>query len=146
MTQVNRSALVLHTAEQMFDLVNDVRNYPDFLPWCASTAVVSETEQELVATLYLSKGGLKYHFTTRNMLDRPRKMEIGLVEGPFSSFKGTWTFTPLSEEASKVELQMDFEFKGKLAGLAMSKVFNSVATALVDAFVMRADTVYGQGV
>jgi ribosome-associated toxin RatA of RatAB toxin-antitoxin module len=71
-------------------------------------------------------------------------MEITLVEGPFSSFRGKWTFTPLSEDASKVELQMDFEFKGKLTGLAMSKVFNSVATTLVDAFVMRADTVLGQ--
>jgi len=146
MTQVNRSALVLHTAEQMFDLVNDVRNYPDFLPWCSSTSVVSESQGELVATLHLAKGGLKYSFTTRNILHRPEAMEITLVEGPFSSFRGAWSFTPLSEEASKVELQMDFEFKGKLTGLAMSKVFNSVATTLVDAFVMRADAVYGQEV
>lgn len=144
MTQVNRSALVLHTAEQMFDLVNDVRKYPVFLPWCASTEVVSESPEELVATLNLAKGGLKYSFTTRNRLQRPNTMDITLVEGPFSSFKGRWTFTPLSEEASKVELQMDFEFKGKLTGLAMSKVFNSVATTLVDAFVTRADAIYGQ--
>ena len=144
MTQVNRSALVLHTAEQMFDLVNDVRKYPVFLPWCASTEVVSESPEELVATLNLAKGGLKYSFTTRNRLRRPNTMDITLVEGPFSSFKGRWTFTPLSEEASKVELQMDFEFKGKLTGLAMSKVFNSVATTLVDAFVTRADAIYGQ--
>lgn len=144
MTQVNRSALVLHTAEQMFDLVNDVRNYPVFLPWCASTEVVSESPEELVATLNLAKGGLKYSFTTRNRLQRPNVMDITLVEGPFSSFRGRWTFTALNEEASKVELQMDFEFKGKLTGLAMSKVFNSVATTLVDAFVLRADAVYGQ--
>lgn len=144
MTQVNRSALVLHTAEQMFDLVNDVRKYPVFLPWCGSTEVVSESPEELVATLNLAKGGLKYSFTTRNRLRRPNTMDITLVEGPFSSFKGRWTFTPLSEEASKVELQMDFEFKGKLTGLAMSKVFNSVATTLVDAFVTRADAIYGQ--
>jgi len=144
MTQVNRSALVLHTAEQMFDLVNDVRKYPVFLPWCASTEVVSESPEELVATLNLAKGGLKYSFTTRNRLRRPNTMDITLVEGPFSSFKGRWMFTPLSEEASKVELQMDFEFKGKLTRLAMSKVFNSVATTLVDAFVTRADAIYGQ--
>lgn len=143
MTQVNRSALVLHTAEQMFDLVNDVRSYPNFLPWCASTEVVSECDEELVATLHLAKGGLKYSFTTRNHLHRPGKMDIALVEGPFSSMHGIWVFTPLSEEASKVELTMEFEFKGKLTGLAMSKVFNSVATTLVDAFVSRADQVYG---
>jgi ribosome-associated toxin RatA of RatAB toxin-antitoxin module len=71
-------------------------------------------------------------------------MAITLVEGPFSHFAGKWSFTPLSDEASKVELQMEFEFKGRLAGLAMSKVFNSVATTLVDAFVSRADALYGQ--
>lgn len=143
MTQVNRSALVLHTAEQMFDLVNDVRTYPQFLPWCASTEVISEREDELVATLNLSKGGLKYSFTTRNRLQRPGRMEIALVEGPFSALRGIWVFTPLSDEACKVELTMDFEFKGKLTGMAMSKVFNSVATTMVDAFVSRADQVYG---
>lgn len=143
MTQVNRSALVLHTAEQMFDLVNDVRTYPQFLPWCASTEVISEREDELVATLNLSKGGLKYSFTTRNRLQRPGRMEIALVEGPFSALCGIWVFTPLSDEACKVELTMDFEFKGKLTGMAMSKVFSSVATTMVDAFVSRADQVYG---
>lgn len=143
MTQINRSALVLHTAEQMFDLVNDVQRYPEFLPWCASTELISETEQELVATLHLAKSGLKYSFTTRNQLQRPRRMEIGLVKGPFSNLTGIWTFTPLSDEASKVELHMTFEFSGKLTGMAMSKVFNSVATTLVDAFVSRADKIYG---
>ncbi len=97
-----------------------------------------------MATLHLAKGGLKYSFTTRNLLQRPRSMAITLVEGPFSHFAGKWSFTPLSDEASKVELQMEFEFKGRLAGLAMSKVFNSVATTLVDAFVSRADALYGQ--
>lgn len=143
MAQVNRSALVLHTAEQMFDLVNDVDRYPEFLPWCASTEKISETDEELVATLHLAKGGLKYSFTTRNQLHRPDRMEIGLVKGPFQALTGVWTFTRLSDEACKVELNMSFEFSGKLTGLAMSKVFNSVATTLVDAFVNRADKIYG---
>ncbi len=143
MAQVNRSALVLHTAEEMFDLVHDVRRYPEFLPWCAATEVISETADTLEATLHLAKGGLKYSFTTRNRLERPGRMEIALVRGPFKSLTGVWTFTPLSEEASKVELNMHFEFSGKLTGVAMGKVFNSVATTLVDAFVNRADQIYG---
>lgn len=143
MTQVNRSALVLHTAQEMFDLIKDVRRYPQFLPWCAGTEVIRETEDTLEATLHLAKGGLKYSFTTRNRLDRPGRMELALVKGPFKSLTGVWTFTPLSDEASKVELNMHFEFSGKLTGMAMSKVFNSVATTLVDAFVSRADEIYG---
>lgn len=143
MAEINRSALVLHTAEQMFHLVNDVRRYPDFLPWCSATEVVSESDDELVATLHLAKGGLKYSFTTCNRLQPHTRMEIGLVKGPFKSLTGIWTFTPLSDEASKVELNMRFEFSGKLTGVAMSKVFSAVATTLVDAFVARADQIYG---
>ncbi len=142
MTQVDRSALVLHTAEEMFDLINDVERYPEFLPWCAKTEVVSRTDKELVATLFLSKGGLNYSFTTRNQLTRPTRMTLVLEEGPFSNLEGVWDFKVLSDEASKVSLNLNFEFSGKIASFAMSKVFNQVATTLVDAFVERADQVY----
>lgn len=142
MAQVDRSALVLHTAEQMFDLINDVERYPEFLPWCSRTEVVSRSESELVATLYLSKAGLKYSFTTRNQLTRPTQMTLELEEGPFSTLTGVWDFKVLSDEACKVSLNLHFEFSGKIASLAMSKVFNQVATTLVDAFVTRADEIY----
>lgn len=142
MTQVDRSALVLHTAQEMFDLINDVERYPEFLPWCARTEIISRTDDELVATLYLSKGGLKYSFTTRNTLNRPVSMTLELEEGPFSRLSGVWDFKPLSDEASKVSLSLQFEFSGKIASMAMSKVFNQVATTMVDAFVARADQVY----
>ncbi len=142
MSQVDRSALVLHSAEQMFDLVNDVESYPQFLPWCAAAKVVSRSEDELVATLYLAKGGLKYSFTTRNRLTRPLEMTMELVEGPFSVLSGVWTFKALSDEACKVSLDLRFDFSSKLTGMAMSKVFNQVAATMVDAFVSRADKIY----
>lgn len=142
MTQVDRSALVLHTAEQMFDLVNDVEQYPAFLPWCSGVEVISRSDDELVATLHVSKGGLKYSFTTRNRLTRPSEMTMELVDGPFSSLAGVWGFTALSDEASKVELSLSFDFSGKLSALAMGKVFNQVATTMVEAFVQRAEKIY----
>lgn len=142
MAQVDRSALVLHTAEQMFDLINDVERYPEFLPWCAKTEVVSRSDDAVVATLYLAKAGLKYSFTTRNQLKRPVQMTLELVEGPFSSLVGVWEFKVLSDEACKVSLNLQFEFSGKIAAMAMGKVFNQVATTLVDAFVSRADEIY----
>jgi len=142
MTQVDRSALVLHTAEQMFDLVNDVANYPEFLPWCSGSTIIESTPEVMQASLYVAKAGLKYSFTTRNALQRPGEIRMELVEGPFSSLSGVWTFTPLSEEASKVGLSLQFDFSGKLASMAMSKVFNQMAATMVDAFVSRADQVY----
>ncbi|WP_296057315.1 type II toxin-antitoxin system RatA family toxin [uncultured Amphritea sp.] len=143
MTQVDRSALVLHTAEQMFDLVNDVESYPQFLPWCSGTTLIESTDETMQASLRVAKAGLKYSFTTRNELKRPGMIRIELVEGPFSSLSGLWTFKPLSDEACKVSLSLQFDFSGKLASLAMSKVFNQMATTMVDAFVNRADQVYG---
>ena len=143
MTEVNRSALVLHSAQQMFNIVNDVVAYPEFLPWCAATDLIYENEEEMQATLHLAKAGLKYSFTTHNRLLRPNRIDIDLVEGPFSRLSGVWTFEPLNEEACKVSLNLGFDFSGKLTGLAMGKVFNQVATSLVDAFVQRADKLYG---
>jgi len=143
MTQVDRSALVLHTAEQMFDLVNDVESYPQFLPWCSGTTLIESTDETMQASLKVAKAGLKYSFTTRNELKRPEMIRIELVEGPFSSLSGLWTFKPLSDEACKVSLSMQFDFSGKLTSLAMSKVFNQMAATMVDAFVNRADQVYG---
>lgn len=103
---------------------------------------VSRSDDAVVATLYLAKAGLKYSFTTRNQLKRPVQMTLELVEGPFSSLVGVWDFKVLSDEACKVSLNLQFEFSGKIAAMAMGKVFNQVATTLVDAFVSRADEIY----
>ncbi|WP_290697936.1 type II toxin-antitoxin system RatA family toxin [Amphritea sp.] len=142
MTQVDRSALVLHTAEQMFDLVNDVESYPQFLPWCSGTTLIESTDTTMQASLMVAKAGLKYSFTTRNEHERPGKIRIELVEGPFSSLSGVWLFQPLSDEACKVSLSLQFDFSGKLTSLAMGKVFNQMAVTMVDAFVSRADQIY----
>ncbi|MFT6916289.1 MAG: ribosome-associated toxin RatA of RatAB toxin-antitoxin module [Motiliproteus sp.] len=143
MTDVDRSALVLHSARQMFDLVNDVLDYPSFLPWCASAEIVEQTPEQMVARLGVSKGGFKYSFVTRNCIEAPESIVIELVEGPFSSLAGSWHFTPLSEEACKVSLNLSFGFKGKLTGLAMGKVFNQIAVAMMGAFCEEADKRYG---
>lgn len=143
MTEIHKSALVLHTADKMFDLINDVGRYPDFVPWCSKTQVITESEDEIQATLHVAKAGLHYSFTTRNRKKRPVYMDMELVEGPFSNFSAVWNITPLSDDACKVEFVMRYDFAGKLASLAMNKVFASVATTMVDIFVERADKLYG---
>lgn len=143
MTKVNKSALVLHSAEQMYELVNNVRHYPSFLPWCSGTAVIEESETELKARLDVSKAGFKYSFTTHNQMQAPERIDIALVEGPFKTFKGYWTFKKLNDEACKVTLDLDFDFTGKIASIAMGKVFNQIAVAMVDAFCQQADIQYG---
>jgi len=142
MTSITRSALVMFTAEQMFDLVNDVESYPEFLPGCAATELLSKTDEELQATLTISKAGVNQSFTTKNLLTYPYRMEMTLVDGPFSRFVGVWHFDRLSDEACKVSLDMDFEVTNKLAGIALGAVFKQVAGSMVDAFVNRANKIY----
>lgn len=142
MTRISRSALVLHTAEQMFDLVNDVRRYPEFLQGCESTHVIDESEDFIEARLTLAKAGFEQSFTTRNELSRPEAMKISLVEGPFSKFTGTWHFQKLSDEACKVTLELEFEMASRIAGAAMGALFKQVAGMMVDAFVKRAKEIY----
>ncbi len=143
MARVDRSALVLHTAEQMYQLVNDVPSYSSFLPWCSGSRIIRESDEEMVAQVDVSKAGFKYSFTTCNRLKSPEKIQMELVDGPFRKFSGSWTFTRLSEEACKVSLKLDFDFTGKLANIAMGKVFNQIAVAMVDAFCRQADKKFG---
>lgn len=143
MTSINRSALVEYSAEQMFDLVNDVEAYPKFMQGCSSARVLSQTEDELVGELCLGKAGISQRFTTRNQLKRPSLISMSLVEGNFSSFKAQWQFDALAENACKVSFTMEFEFKSGLVDFAAGKLFSATANSLVDAIVERAKQVYG---
>ena len=143
MTRIDRSALVNFSAEQMFDLVNDIESYPHFMQGCTAARIVSVSQEELVGELTLSKAGIKQTLTTRNTLVPGRQMNMELLEGAFTAFSATWRFNPLTESACKVSLQMEFEFAGGLMNFAMEKLFSSSANSLVDALVQRAHHVYG---
>ncbi|MCC2615313.1 SRPBCC family protein [Aestuariibacter halophilus] len=142
MPQINRHALVAFSAESMFDLVNDVNAYPEFLPGCTETRILHQDEDRMEASMLVSKAGVRQWFTTRNALSRPQRIEMQLVEGPFTHLRGGWTFTALAEDACKIELQLDFAFSSKLAELAFGKVFKTLAANMVNAFTQRAKEVY----
>ncbi len=143
MTHIERSALVMHSAQRMFDLVNDVKRYPEFLPWCIDAHIQSESDTNLVAGLTIKKGGIKQSFTTRNEKQSPDWMSMELVDGPFKKLNGLFKFQPLSDEACKVVFQLDFEVAGKILGLTLTPVFKQASNTMVDAFVKRADELYG---
>ena len=138
MTLIERSALLPHSAEQIFDLVADIERYPEFLEGCVCAHILERTEQSVTATLRLSKGGITHGFTTQNTLNRPERMELKLIEGPFETFSGHWVFRPLGEGACKASLRLQFELGSDLASVAIRKLFDSVALDLVDAVVRRA--------
>jgi len=144
MRKVRRSALVQHSAGDMFSLVDDVESYPLFLPWCKS-AVVHLREPDLVeATLDLQRAELSKQFRTRNVATGKETIDMSLVDGPFRHLEGRWTFTQLGESGSKVELNLDFEFSSSMIDLLLGPFFEEVCNSLVDAFTRRADDVFGK--
>ena len=143
MNKVQRSALVMHSDQSMFDLVNDVASYPLFMDGCQGAEVFEQSDQAMVARLDLKKAGVKTSFMTRNALSAPTSIEMNLEDGPFKRLRGVWTFKALSAEACKVSLDLEFEFNSMALGMAASRLFSSMANDLVDSLCRRADQVYG---
>ena len=140
--KIHRSALVLHSAECMFSLVNDVQRYPEFLPWCASSSILDQGGDFMVARLDVSKGAVRQSFTTRNEFIDQATISMSLVDGPFSRLSGQWRFLHLDKDASKVELHLEFDLKKSLSKVAFGPIFNQAANSMVDAFCGRADALF----
>ena len=143
MPVIARSALVPFAAEQLYELVNDVERYPDFLPWCAGVEVQARSAAEVVASLDVRRAGIRHRVTTRNRLAPPQRVVLELVQGPFEHFHGEWRFDALAADACKVTLTLDFEYAGRLIRMAFGPLFNRAADTMVDAFCARAGVVYG---
>jgi ribosome-associated toxin RatA of RatAB toxin-antitoxin module len=143
MREVKRSALVPFTAAQMFALVEDIERYPDFVPWVTRAELVSRTDNEVVGRLEMHRSGLRERFTTRNILAPPRQITLMLVEGPFRTLEGHWTFDPIADRGTKVGLNVRFEFANPMLAMLLSRSFEKNCGELVDAFIARARAVYG---
>ncbi|MDG0968558.1 MAG: type II toxin-antitoxin system RatA family toxin [Porticoccaceae bacterium] len=143
MATVKRSALVMHSDQAMYDLVNDVTGYPSFMDGCHNVQIFEHTATTMLARLDLKKAGVKLSLLTRNHLQGPRHINMTLEDGPFKMFRGDWTFTPLTDSACKVELDLEFEFTSRSLSFAASSLFSGVANNLVDSLCKRADIVYG---
>jgi ribosome-associated toxin RatA of RatAB toxin-antitoxin module len=141
---VTKSVLVGYSAEQMFELVDAVEAYPLFLPWCSGAEVAYRDATRTRATIHVNYHGAKQSFTTENTKDAPRTMAVKLVEGPFRILDGEWRFLPLSESACKIDFRLHYEFASKLLEKLVGPVFTYMATTMVDAFVKRADKLYGR--
>ncbi len=142
MPKIIRSALVEYSARQMYQLVNDVLSYPQFLPGCIGSRLISCSDTELIATIDVAKIGIQKSFTTHNYMIPDKQIILTLVEGPFQSLDGRWLFTAMSKETCKVDFEFSFEFKNALFALALKPMFSEFANTMVDAFQQRAKQLY----
>jgi len=143
MPTINRSALVMYSVEQMFKLINDVLAYPSFLPDCSDSKIINKDGDSITAALLVSKAGFKKWFTTKNTLISNEEIQLMLVDGPFKQLQGSWQLTPLSEDACKVSLSLEYEFSNKVFDIAFGRAFNHLTNNMVQAFTQRAKDVYG---
>ena len=142
--EIRKSVVVAHSASDMFCLVNDVESYPQFLPWCSSARVLDRDDTTMLASLDMAMAGLHKRVTTRNLLEPHRRVELRLVEGPFSRFHAVWTFDELAQAQTRVGFHLSYALAGRLLGAALGAVLGVVADGLVDAFCRRADVLHGR--
>jgi ribosome-associated toxin RatA of RatAB toxin-antitoxin module len=143
MALVEKSVLVEYSAEQMYGLVSDVQRYPDFLPWCAGAHVETREDGVVCASLSIDYHGIKQSFKTENRSSPAQRIEIRLVSGPFRELDGQWSFTALAPQACKIEFRLHYEFSNRLLEKLVGPVFKHIANSLLDAFLRRAQQLYG---
>ncbi len=142
MARVEKSVLVAHPPERMFELVDRIEDYPAFLPWCGGSALNLRNAEQTVATIHIAYLGIHQSFTTENTKTYPHTMRIKLREGPFSELEGDWAFIPLGPNACKIEFRLHYVFASRVLETLLAPVFNHITSTFVDAFVRRADEVY----
>jgi ribosome-associated toxin RatA of RatAB toxin-antitoxin module len=142
MNKVEKTVLVMHSAEQMFALVDAVEDYPKFLPWCGGADLLERTETSTSATLHINYHGIKQSFATKNSKIKPDFMEIKLQNGPFKHLEGEWRFIALTPAACKIEFKLNYVFANLILEKMIAPVFSHIANTFVDGFVTRADKIY----
>jgi len=143
MRQIHKNALIRCSAQQMFELVDDIESYPEFLPWCGSSRVLKREGNIVEAELEVARGTFHQVFATRNLVVPGEEIRMTLLRGPFSYLEGAWRFQPLREDACKISLDLSFEMNSKLGSLAFGAMFNQICETMVGAFTQRAKELYG---
>ncbi len=142
-THIQRSALLPYSASALYNLINDVASYPEFLPWCSASEVLDQREDFMRAALMIAKGHLSQRFVTKNTLVPNEKVSMALEEGPFSQLHGIWEFKALGENACKISLDLKFDYAGPIIKATLGPLFTQAANTMVDAFCQRAKELYG---
>ena len=127
----------------MFELVNNIDDYSQFLNWCDSSSILNQSDDQITASVEINKGGIKQTFSTLNTLTPYQSIAMELVDGPFDELSGEWRFEPLGENAAKIHLDLQFKFKSMLIDMTLSPVFKNIANSQLDSFVERAKYIYG---
>ena len=143
MSNFHKQVTVHYTAEQMYNLINDINAYSTFIPLCSSSEVHEEQDHKLRATIKIAKGKIGFEFTTINTMEKDRFIKMNLENGPFKTLKGVWHFTPTATDECVISLHFDFDFSNKLLGIALGGLFKQLCDTMIESFRKQAAVLYG---
>jgi ribosome-associated toxin RatA of RatAB toxin-antitoxin module len=142
MTNITHTKKVSYSAQKMYALVNDVGAYPEFLPWCKASEVLTETDKLMIAILTIQKGFFEQSFTTKNILQAPSHITMNLKEGPFKHLTGTWSFDEIDDDNCEIKFELDFVFNSFKLAFFLEPLFKKIADTMIEAFIKRAEFIY----
>ena len=139
---IQKSILMPFSPSEMYNIVNDVKSYPKFLPWCVGSEVLYQDKTSMRASISIEKGRFSYSLTTSNRLVPDRIIELDFAEGPFKYLRGKWQFEP-ADQGCSVSLELNFEAENKFLDFALSSASRPVAAKLMQSFEDRAYVICG---
>lgn len=142
MHNISKNAIVPYSDKQMFNLVNEIDKYPEFLNWCSSSSILNQSEKEIIASIEINKSGIKQSFTTKNYIEPFKTIKMQLLKGPFKHLTGQWRFQSLENNMTKISLDLQFSFQSKLMDISLAPIFSQIAGSQLDAFIVRAKQIY----
>ena len=142
MTVHSETRIISHKPNDLFDLVADVKRYPEFLPWCLAARIRTQNDSELKADLIIGFHIFKEQFTSKVLIDRDTlKIDTSYIDGPFEYLQNHWKFSS-HPNGCEIDFYVDFEFKNRLLQTVMETLFTEAVRRMVKAFENRADELY----
>tara|TARA_Y100000992_G_C21250075_1_gene485373 strand:+ start:1056 stop:1565 length:510 start_codon:yes stop_codon:yes gene_type:complete len=124
--------------QTIFNLINNIENYPSFLPWCTKTEVTEESEKSKIGKIFISKSFIKWNFSTKNLIDINKSINLSLIDGPFDELNGQWSFKSIDKNNTNVTLEIDYKFKNSLIEISIEPIFSSIMNSILKSFVDQA--------
>jgi ribosome-associated toxin RatA of RatAB toxin-antitoxin module len=126
------------TMSIIFNLINNIEEYPKFLPWCKKTEVTKESENSQIGKIFISKSFINWSFSTKNIIIRNKSISLSLIDGPFDQLDGSWNFKKIDDNNTLVSLEINYKFKNSLIELSIEPIFTTIMNSILESFVDQA--------
>tara|TARA_B100001741_G_C16531123_1_gene589615 strand:- start:739 stop:1176 length:438 start_codon:yes stop_codon:yes gene_type:complete len=122
----------------IFNLINDIESYPNYLPWCTKTEVSQKSDQVLIGKIFISKSLIKWSFSTKNTISKNKSIKLEFVDGPFEKLHGEWVFNSIDSNNTSVSLEINYKFKNSLIEFSIEPIFTSIMNSILASFIQEA--------